>query len=52
MGWAGRVEHKEEIRGAYSVLVGKPEVKRLLGITRLRWKYNIKMDLQEVGWGP
>jgi len=33
------------------VLVEKPEGKRPLGIPRLRWKDNIKMDLQEVVWG-
>jgi len=31
--------------------VGKPEGKRSLGRPRHRWKYNIKMDLQEVGCG-
>jgi len=24
---------------------------RPLGISRHRWEYNIKMDLQDVGWG-
>ena len=38
-----------EIRGVYRVLVGKPEGKRPLG--RRRWKDNIKMDHQEVGYG-
>jgi len=38
-------------RGLYRVLVGKPEGKRSLGRTRRRWKDNIKMDLQEVGFG-
>jgi len=33
------------------VLVEKPEGKRLLGRPRRRLKYNIKMDLQEVGCG-
>ena len=33
------------------VLVGKPEVKRLLGRPRYRWEDNIKIDIQEVGWG-
>ena len=33
-------------RGAYRVSVGRPERKR----PRRRWKDNIKMDLQEVGW--
>jgi hypothetical protein len=40
-----------EGRGVHRVLVGKPEGKRPLGIPRHRWKYNIKMDLQEVGGG-
>jgi hypothetical protein len=31
------------------VLVGKPEVKRLLGRPRCRWEDNIKIDIQEVG---
>jgi hypothetical protein len=31
-------------RGVHRVLVGKPEVKRLLRRTRLRWEDNIKMD--------
>jgi hypothetical protein len=29
--------------------VGKPEGKKPLGRPKLRWKDNIKMDLQEVG---
>jgi hypothetical protein len=41
---------KEE-RGAYRILVGKPEGKRPLGRPRRRLKDNIKMDLQEVGCG-
>jgi hypothetical protein len=40
-----------EGRGVYRVLVGKPEGKRPLGRTRRRWGDNIRMDLQEVGWG-
>ena len=38
-------------RVACRVLVGKHEGKRPLGRPRLRWKDNIKMDLQEVGYG-
>jgi hypothetical protein len=38
-------------RGAYRVLVGKPEGKRPLGRPRRRWVDNIRMDLQEVGCG-
>jgi hypothetical protein len=37
--------------GAYRILVGTPEGRRPLGKPRHRWKDNIKMDLQEVGWG-
>jgi len=40
-----------ERRGVYSVLVGKPEGKRPLWRPRRRWEDNIKMDLQEVGYG-
>jgi hypothetical protein len=38
-------------RGVYRVLVEKPEEKRPLGRPRGRWEDNIKMDLQEVGFG-
>jgi hypothetical protein len=38
-------------RGAYRILVGRPEGRRPLGRPRLRWEDNIKMDRQEVGWG-
>ena len=41
----------EARRGAYGVLVGKPDGKRALGRPRRRWEDNIKMDLQVVGWG-
>jgi hypothetical protein len=40
-----------EGRGAYRNLVGRPEGRRPLGRLRHRWEDNIKMDLQEVGWG-
>jgi hypothetical protein len=40
-----------EKRGAYRILVGKPEGRRPLGRPRRRWDDNIKMDLQVVGWG-
>ena len=51
MRWAEHVAHIGEERGAYRVLVGKPEGKRLLGIPRRRWVDNIRMDLQEMGCG-
>jgi hypothetical protein len=37
-------------RGAYRVLVGKPEEKRPPGRPRRKWENNIKVDLQEMGW--
>jgi hypothetical protein len=40
-----------EGRGVYRILVGKPEGNRQLGRPRRRQKDNIKIDLQEVGWG-
>jgi len=40
-----------EKRGAYRILVGDPEGKGPLGRRRYRWEDNIKMDIQEVGWG-
>jgi hypothetical protein len=40
-----------EGRGAYRVLVGRPEGRRPIGRPRRRWEDNVKMDLQEVGWG-
>jgi len=51
MRWAGHVARVGERRGAYRVLVGKPEGKIPLGRSRCRLEDNIKMDLQEVGWG-
>jgi hypothetical protein len=38
-------------KGAYRILVGRPEGRRPLGRPRCRWEDDIKMDLQEVGWG-
>jgi hypothetical protein len=40
-----------EVRGAYTILVGKPEGRRPLGRPRHRWEDNIKMDLREIGFG-
>jgi hypothetical protein len=41
----------EERRGAYRVMVEKPEGKRTLVKARRRWEDNIKMDIQEVRCG-
>ena len=51
MRWKGHVAHMGERRGAYRVLVGKPEGMRQLGKPRHRWEDNIKVVLQVVGWG-
>ena len=51
MRWAGHVARMGEERGAYRVLLGKPDGKRPLGRPRRRWVDNIRMDLQEVGCG-
>jgi len=49
--WARHVVRMGQKRGVYRVLVGKLEVKRPLGRPRHKWEDNIKMDLQEVGYG-
>jgi hypothetical protein len=51
MRWAGHVARMVERRGAYRILVGKPEGRRPLGRPRRRWDDNIKTDFREVGWG-
>jgi hypothetical protein len=51
MRWAGHVARMGEGRGAYRILVGRPEGRKPLGRLRRRWEDNTKMDLQEVGWG-
>jgi hypothetical protein len=40
-----------DVRGAYNILVGKPEGIRPLGRPRHRWEDNIKVDLGETGFG-
>jgi hypothetical protein len=51
MRWAGHVASMGEGRGAYRILLGRPEGRRPLGRPRRRWENDIKMVLQEVGWG-
>jgi hypothetical protein len=51
MRWAGHVACLGENRGAYRILVGRPEGRRPLGRLRCRREDNIELDLQEVGWG-
>jgi hypothetical protein len=49
MRWVGHVARMGEKSDAYRILVGRPEGR--LGRPRRRWRDNIKMDLQEVGFG-
>jgi hypothetical protein len=44
--WVGHVARMGKGRGAYRVLVKKPEGKRPLERPRCRWEDDIKMDLQ------
>jgi hypothetical protein len=50
MRWAGHVAHMGEVKGAYNILVGRPEGRRPLGRPRRRWEDNIKMDLRKIGF--
>jgi hypothetical protein len=43
--------HMGEVRGAYNILVGRPEARRPLGRPKRRWGDNIKIDLREIGFG-
>jgi len=49
--WVGHVACKGERRGAYRIVVGKPEEQTPLGKPRCRWEDNIKKDLQGAKWG-
>jgi hypothetical protein len=51
MRWAGHVARMGVVRGAYNILVGRPEGRRPLGRPRRRWEDNIKMDIREIGFG-
>jgi len=51
MRWAGHVALMEERRGAYKVVMGKPEGNRPPGRLRRRWDDNIKMHLQKAKVG-
>jgi hypothetical protein len=51
MRWAGQVVRMGDVRGAYNILVGRPEGRRPLGRPRCRWEDNIKMDLREIRFG-
>jgi hypothetical protein len=51
MRWAGHVARMGEVRGAYNILVGRPEGRRPLERPRHRWEDNIKMYLRDIGFG-
>jgi hypothetical protein len=50
MSWAVIIARMEERRYVYTLLVRRPEGKRLLGRRRRRWVDDIKLDLVDVGW--
>jgi hypothetical protein len=45
--WAGHIARRRPKMKAYTILVRKPEVKRLLGRSRRRWDDNIRIDIEE-----
>jgi hypothetical protein len=47
---AAHITHMGEMRNTYNILVRNSERKRPCGRTSHRWKYNIRMDLREIGW--
>jgi len=51
MRWVGMWHVLRERRGAYTILLRKPERRRPLGRTARRWENNIKIYLPEVEWG-
>jgi hypothetical protein len=51
MQWVEHVARMGEVRGAYNILVGRPEGRRPLGRPTRRREDNIKMDLREIGFG-
>jgi hypothetical protein len=51
MRWAGNAARMEEVRGAYNILVGRPEGRRPVGRPRRRWEDNFKIDYRETGFG-
>jgi hypothetical protein len=51
MRWAGHVEGMGDRRGAYTVLVERPEERRSLGRRKCRLEDNTKVELKEVRRG-
>jgi hypothetical protein len=48
--WKGNVVCVREKINSHRVLVGRSEVRRLLGRFRGRLEYNIEVTLKDVGW--
>jgi hypothetical protein len=51
IGWAEHVTCMGNSRDSYRFLVERPDRKRSLGKPWYRWEDDIKIYLQEVGWG-
>jgi hypothetical protein len=51
MRWAWHMVRMGYLRGAYNVLVFRPQSRRPLGRPRRRWVDNIKMDLGKIVFG-
>jgi hypothetical protein len=51
MRWAGNIACMGVRTGAHTILVGRPKGRRPLGKPTPKWQDNLKMDLQEAGWG-
>ena len=49
--WIEHMECRVDRKCVYKDLVGRTDGTRPLGRPKHRWNYNIKMNLQEVGWG-
>jgi hypothetical protein len=49
--WAGHIVLMGERNGTYGVSVGKPGGNKPIGRPRHKWEENIKIYLEEVGWG-
>jgi len=49
--WVVHIVVMGERRGVHKILVGKPEGNRQLGGPKCRWADNIKIEVQEVGYG-
>jgi hypothetical protein len=49
--WAGHVVRMVDRIGVYRTLVGRHEGRRTHGRPTQRWEDNIKINLEDLGWG-